>query len=82
MRFAEVTFGVGLSMFAAAGAGLLGTWALVASTIVMGVAALVAVVVMEERDYSSVEGLYPAGSDPVEAAVAGAATEERLAQAA
>jgi len=82
MRFAKVTFVVGLGMFAAAGVGLTGTWALAASTVVMGLAGLVAVVVMEERDYAAVEGLYPAGSDRPEDAVAAASTEEPLAHAA
>ena len=64
MRFAKFTFAVGIGMFVAGAVGVTGTWALVASTVVMGLAALVAVVVMEERDYAAVEGLYPSASDP------------------
>lgn len=64
MRFSKVTFAVGAGMFVAAALGAAGTWALVTGTVVMGLAALVAVVVMEERDYIAVEGLYPRASAP------------------
>ena len=70
MRFAGVTFGMGAGLFAAAAAGLVGTWALAASTVAMLAAGLVAVIVMEERDYAAIEGLHPASSDPVDDAVA------------
>lgn len=72
MRFAKVMFTVGLGLFLTAGAGLTGTWALVVSTVAMGLAALVAVVVMEDREYAAVEGLYPVED------VASVATEERV----
>lgn len=66
MRFAKTAFASGLGLFVAAGAGLTGTWALVVSTIAMGLAGLVAVVVWEDRDYAGVEGLYPVASDPLD----------------
>lgn len=65
MRFAKVSFTVGLGLFGAAGIGLTGMWALVVSTVAMGLGALVAVVIMEDREYAGVEGLYPAASDSV-----------------
>ena len=81
MRFSKVTFAVGAGMFVAAAVGVAGTWALVTSTVVMGLAALVAVVVMEERDYIAVEGLYPqASASPPDAAAVPPADD--LAQAA
>ncbi len=82
MRFAKVTFTVGLGLFLAAGIGLTGTWALAVSTVVMGLAGLVAVVVMEDRDYAGVEGLYPVASDELQDAAAPQAPEEALAHAA
>jgi hypothetical protein len=72
----------GLGLFVAAGAGLTGTWALVVSTIAMGLAGLVAVVVLEDRDYAAVEGLYPVASDPLDGAVTEHPAEEGMARAA
>jgi hypothetical protein len=82
MRFAKVTFGVGLGLFVIAAAGLTGTWVLAVGTVVMGHAALVSVVVLEERDHVAVEGLYPAASEPLEPARPAPASEDAFAQAA
>lgn len=82
MRFAKVAFAIGLGLFVAAGAGLTGTWALVVSTIAMGLASLVAVVVLEDRDYAAVEGLYPVASDPLDDDITEHPVEEGMAHAA
>jgi hypothetical protein len=70
MRFAKVTFTAGALLFAAGAAAVVGTWALAVSTVAMLAAGLVAVIVMEERDHGAIEGLYPAGNDPVDDLVA------------
>lgn len=82
MRFAKVAFTVGLGLFVAAGVGLTGTWALAVSTVVMGLAGLVAVVVLEDRDHAGVQGLYPVASDPLQGPVADKPAEEAFVPAA
>jgi len=82
MRVAKVTFVVGLALFGGAAAGLAGTWALVVSTVAMSAAGLAVVIVMEERDYAGIEGLYPTASEPVEDTVAEPAPDPSVAHAA
>ena len=82
MRFAKVTFTVGAALFAAGAAGLVGTWALAVSTVAMLAAGLVAVIVMEERDYAAIEGLYLAGNEPADDLVAEPAAQAPGAEAA
>jgi hypothetical protein len=82
MRFAKVMLTVGLGIFAAGAAGLTGTWALAASTVVMGFGGLVLVIAMEERDLGGIEGLYPTAVDAPRDVMAEPAIEATFAEAA